>query len=485
MTLPELRPYQRACVDFVKTRPGSGLFLPMGLGKSLVTLTALYELNPPHHVLVIGPKPVVESTWPAECEKWGFPIRFRSLTKDEKGRRLSKDDRHALYRDVASMPPTVWTLNREMVTDLVLSLPGRWRGKPNESAYVPEWPFGTLVIDESQSFKSYSSRRFKLLQPVVPQTERRILLSGTPNPQGLEDLWSQLYLIDGGVRLGDCITRFREAFMLPGHVKNPETGYPVGWTPRPGAEDEVFDRISDVVVSLRALEGVIPPETVIDVPVEISPKERALYERFKRDAVLEFADDEGHVDAVAVNAAVLASKLQQMASGTIYLEDGTYEVIHSRKMPVLDAIVDYAGSPVLVAYKYRSDLAELTHHFEGSDVSFEVFDGTPEMVERWNARKISVMAIQPQAAGHGLNLQFGGHTLVWYTLDWALEPYLQCNARLTRSGQADPVQVYRLITRGTNDERVAERLADKNVSQQALLDAVRAEYGMGEERIDL
>ncbi len=478
----QLRPYQRWCIDFIKSRPSAGLFLPMGMGKSLIVLTALYELNPTDPVLVIGPKATIASTWPEELEKWGFPIRMRSLTEDERGKRLSNDARHELINSVADLPPAIYTINRELVPDLVECLPGTWvqprTSNPDNLPPKSQWsfkphdfPFKTVIIDESQSFKSYKSRRFKRLAEARPYIHRVIEMSGTPNPQSLEDLFSQLYLLDMGQRLGHNISSFRDRFMMPaGSLVNAQ-GYPLTWKPLPGGDQMVFDLIKDVVVSLPVLKDIMPPSEVLDVPVKLNRKIHSLLAKLKKELVMSL--DGG--DVVAANAGVLAAKLQQMASGTVYLEDGSYEVLHKRKLEVLDAIIEYAASPVLVAYYFKSDAEELTKHFADQDLAFEIFDGSPEMKQRWCNRKIDVMAIQPASAGHGLNLQSGGHTFVWYTMTWNSEHYQQANARLVRPGQTESVQIYRLIAEHTIDGRIAEVLAGKKAATDALIDAVKAE----------
>lgn len=481
MSQLQLRPYQRWCVDFIKTRPAAGLFLPMGMGKSLIVLTALYELNPTEPVLVIGPKATIKSTWPEEVEKWGFPLRMHSLTEDENSKRLSAEDRHALINSVADRPPAIWTIHRDLVADLVESLPGTWtipaskKGKENvpksQMTFTPDYfPFKTVVIDESQSFKSYNSNRFRRLAAARPHIHRVIEMSGTPNPQGLTDLFSQIFLLDQGARLGQNITQFRNQFMMPGRVTNSE-GYPVKWDPLPGAEQRVFSLIRDIVVSLPILKDIMPPSMVLDVSVKLSPSEYKTIAKMKKDLVLSLEDG----DVVAANAGVLSSKLQQMASGTVYLEDKSYSVIHSRKMPVLDAIIEDAASPVLVLYFFKSDATELEKHFANTDVNFQVFDGSREMKEAWCRREIDVMALQPASACHGLNLQAGGHTMVWYTMTWNSEHYQQANARLVRPGQTEPVQIYRLLAENTIDKRMVDTQAIKKAGTDALIEAVKLE----------
>ena len=458
-----LQPHQRAACDFLHTHPFAGLFLPMGAGKTATVLAYLCEKAPAHHVLIVGPKPVVRSTWTAEIEKFGLPVRVRSLVQDGKGRPLSKDKRLEAYASIAAEPPSVWFVNREMVPDLVERVTD-----PRDRART--WPFPTVVLDEAQSFKSPRSKRFKALKSVRPGISNLIELTGTPAPNSLEDVWALVYLLDGGARLGATITSYREKYFRPGRVR--VNGYPVQWIPLPGAREAIYARISDIAMSMDALSHLMPPVTVDDRILRLDKAQRDAYEKLKRDMVLEFDADN---EVVAANAAVLSAKLLQMASGAIYVNGGNsqFQVIHRQKADECVRIAENAGSPVLVAYHFKSDLKMLEEAFGQAQIPAETFDGSPEMVKRWNDQDIPVMFLQPASAGHGLNLQFGGHTLVWHTMPWNLEHYLQTNARIARQGQANPVMIHRLIVEDTIDEKVADALSRKQVDQQGLLDAIR------------
>lgn len=435
---------------------------------TLTVLEGLYELNPQGHVLVIGPKPVMKATWADEIAKFGFPFRTNSLIVDERGRQRKRDDRHALYRDLASMPPSIWFLNREMVCDLIENLPRR--GK------AVEWPFPVVVIDEAQSFKSYSAKRFKALAAMRPAISRIVELSGTPTPNGMEDLWPLMYLLDGGERLGDCITRYRERYFYPDpYIRTPQ-GYPAKWHLQEGADKLIYDAVGDLVISMRNIASTMPTVTYNDIHLEMGKDEWALYKELMKESVLEF--EEGH-QVVAANSAVLQAKLLQLASGALYLDgtNTTWQEVHHLKLDAVMDIVSNAGSPVLVAYWFKSDRKMLEDRFAAEGVQFAAFDGSPQMVHDWNARKIPVMLVQPASAGHGLNLQQGGHTLVWYTLTFNLEHYIQTNARIYRQGQPDPVIIHRLIVNRTVDEKVALALEQKTDAQDAFTDAVR--YALG------
>lgn len=458
---PPLHQYQRYACNFIISHPFCGLFLTMGLGKSFTTLMALYRINPKHHVLIIAPKNIARSTWIDEIEKWGIPLRYQSLIVKDNGKPLSKKDREALYEQTLNQPPTIYFINRELVSDLVDYMTHRRK--------TPVWPFANIVIDESQSFKSYKSARFKALKLVRPAIKRIILLTGTPTPNGLMDLWSQIYLLDGGKRLGKNITTYRNTFFRPGTIVN---GYPVNWIPIYGAEQEIYRRISDLVISVKNTKLKLPTITYNNVFVHMDDSEKALYDRMKRDQVLPL--DSG--DITAANAAVLSAKLSQMASGALYIDDEHhYKVIHEKKLEQTAYIIRNTDSPVIVAYHFKSDLDLLQQYLTKEGLNPTVFDGSPDMIHQWNNRQIPVLLLQPASAGHGLNLQQGGHTLIWYTVPWSLEEYLQCNARLYRQGQTEPVIIHHILTAKTIDSHILQAIDKKDMSQNALLDAVKAE----------
>lgn len=395
----------------------------------------------------------------------------------------------------------------------------------------PTWPFRTVIIDESQGFKSHSSRRFQALKAIRPTVDRFIELTGTPAANGLEGLWSQMYLLDGGEALGHNITAFRDRWFTPKMV--PGTNTPAKWMPNPGAEDEIHRAIRHLVMSAKNTELNLPGRTIENVTVKLAPNLMEDYKSFKRELVLDVVsqhlaplarvefdqwlntpesnaqtiraelsgltgDDhedayQGHLQrfleanhvslvttVVAQNEAVLTSKLLQYASGTLYTSDpddpstkGRYEVVHTAKAKMAEYLIrNNGGSPVLLAYHFRSDKEQLLARLTKAGIAAEEFDGSRTMVRRWNAGRVEVMLAHPASAGHGLNLQDGGHTLIWYTLPFSLGHYLQMNKRLDRPGQTRPVTIYRLLTKGTHDDRMPGVLQEKKNTQDTLLDAV-------------
>lgn len=453
---PPMHDYQKYAMNFIITHPYCGLFLEMGMGKTYTTLMALCNLNLKSHVLVIAPKNIARSTWIDEIEKWQIPFRTKSLIVKPNGKNFTKKERLEIYQQVLNDPPTVYFINRELIPDLVSNL--------------PVWPFPNVVIDESQSFKTYNSKRFKALKSIRPFVERMILLTGTPTPNGLMDLWSQIYLLDQGYRLGNFITRFREQYFYPTLYVQ---GHPVGWELKSGAETEIYRRISDIVISMKNTKLQLPKLTMNDVYVHMDESEMKLYQRMKKDQVLTF-DKVG--DVTAVNAAVLAAKLSQMASGALYTDEKrNFKIIHKKKLEQVAYILRNLDSPAIIAYHFQSDLIMLEKYLKDVGIDAYRFDGSPEMIHTWNEGKIPVMLLQPASAGHGLNLQQGGHTLIWYTMPWSLEEYLQCNARLYRQGQSEHTVIHHILCKGTIDERIHNILQKKDASQSALIEAVKAQ----------
>jgi len=455
--------HQQITKDFILSHPYCGIYLKMGLGKTLATLAALYDLNPSSHVLVSAPYNIARSTWLNEIRKWNLPFRCKSLIVNDKGKKLSREKRIVLYATIPNEQPTMWFINRELLCDLIHNMPtGMLYGRP-----VPIWPFQIVILDESQSYKSHASVRFKALQKVRPQMQRVIELSGTPKPKGIEDMWSQIYLLDQGYRLGKNITAFRNYFMHPTMVVN---GHSVGWKPNIGAEDEVHRRIADITMSLENSSMYIPPITYNNIDIFMDDDEMKLYKRLKKELVLDIGD----IEVIAANAGVLSVKLSQMASGALYTDDKrTFHVIHTHKLEMCEYIVNNANDNVIIAYHFHSDKYMLLDYFKQVDIPCVVFDGSPEMQDAWNHKQIPVMLAQPASTGHGLNIQDGGHTLVWYTIPTSLEEYQQCNARLWRQGQNEPVIIHHLLTYGTIDHRLLRNNQAKDASQRSLLDAVR------------
>lgn len=457
MKIP-LHTYQIMAKDFVLTHPYCGLFLQMGLGKSAIVLEALWEMNPSEHVLVIAPKTVAKCTWINEITKWDVGFRTQSLIINERGKQLSKKKRDAIYDSIPSSPPTMYFINREMIPALVKRFPAN------------TWPFQIVIIDESQSFKSYNSERFKALKSVRPWIMRLVELTGSPTPKDLMDIWAQIFLLDMGERLGVNITRFRSMYFDPGLIVN---NYPVTWRPKYGAEDEIYRRIGDLVISMKNKYVQLPPLTLNPISVEMDPDEMAVYKDFMKTSVIEITED---LAIEAANAAVLSAKLSQMASGAIYTDSKKHEylVIHKHKLEMCEYIVNNTPGNVIIAYHFQSDMDMIIRHFKELDMEATVFDGSPEMELAWNEKKIPILLIQPASGGRGLNLQEGGNTLIWYTLPWSLEEYEQTNARIYRQGQANPVIIHQLMTKGTIDTKILRALEAKDTSQQRLLSAVEA-----------
>lgn len=455
-----LHPYQEYTKNFIINTPKCGVFLDMGSGKTLITLTALMDIKPKGHILVIAPKTIARSTWLDEIRKWNIGVRTKSLIVNERGRNLSIKKRNELFEKIWTDPPTMYFINRELITKLIDAMPM----KHNKVL----WPFPTVIIDELQSFKSYNAKRFKYMKSIQSQITRFIGLTGTPTPKGLEDLWAEIYLMDGGERLGKTITAYRQDYFYPAMYID---GHPVNYLPQPNAEQIIYDKIKDIVISIKNPNIKLPALTITDFPIYLNDTEKKLYKKFVKTQVLETLDGQ---QVTAANAAVLFAKLRQMASGSIYTNKSEYTIIHNHKLEACEYIVNNTNSPVLIAYHFKSDKEMLIDYLNKNDTPAVVFDGSPEMLQAWNAREIKVMLIQPASAGHGLNLQHGGHTLVWYTLPASLEGYLQTNARLYRQGQNEPVTIIRLMTDGTVDHKILRLLEYKDFSEKSLLDAVSA-----------
>ena len=439
--------YQQFATDFILNQSICCLMLDMGLGKTVITLTALWQLTldsfDVSRVLVIAPKRVAEDTWPKELAKWEHLTGLTSSLVLG-----SAAERKAALQKKAFL----YIINRENVTWLV------------KNHY---WDFDMVVIDELSSFKSNNAERFKAMKKVRPMITRIVGLTGTPAPNTLLDLWPQMYLMDMGQRLGRFIGGFRDRFFLP-DKRNREIIY--SYKTREGAEDAIYALISDICISMKAADYLDMPERIDNrIEVSMSPKERKLYDDFQKDMVLSIGDEE--LDAV--NAAALSNKLLQMANGAVYGEDKKVIPIHDRKLNALEDLVEAAnGKPLLVAYWYKHDLQRIKARFKNA----RCID-TAKDIDDWNAGKIPLALIHPASAGHGLNLQDGGCTIVWFGLTWSLELYQQLNARLWRQGQKHTVVIHHIVTKGTHDEDVMRALENKDTRQSALIEAVRARIG--------
>lgn len=473
---PELKPYQKVAQDFIVDRPHCGIYLGMGGGKSLTTLSALAQVRPSGHILVAAPINIARSTWIDEIEKWSFPLRTRSLIVNENDVKLSRKKRMEAYGQVFQDKPTMYFINRELIPDLIDNIPV----SSQNGRKVIQWPFPTVILDESQGFKSPSSIRFKALRRVRPAILRLIELTGTPTPHSLLDLWSQVYLLDEGLALGKSMTEYRTRYFTATKMVN---NRPVAWEPNPGAKEQIYQRIGHLVMSTENSDIPLPDVSIDQVSVKLPKKVKAAYDAFAREQVLELAhpdpNNPGRLIITADNAGILHNKLIQFASGTIYTGENhakDFVEIHDEKLQMTDYLLNNnGGSPAIVAYRYQSDRTRLMKYLTKQGHSPQVFNGSRQMVKDWNAEKIPVMLLQPASAGHGLNLQDGGHTLIWFTLPDSLEHYQQANARLVRIGQQNKVQIWELITAETKDARMPKMLARKSGTQQDLLDAVRAD----------
>lgn len=437
--------YQRYATEFILSHPISAVFLEMGLGKSVITLSAIFDLCLDSFlvckVLVIAPLRVARDTWPAEINKWdhlkGLSYSVAVGTEKERIDALKKQS-------------TLYIINRENVDWLV------------HKSGIP-FHFDMVVIDELSSFKSYGAKRFKSLLKVRPSVKRIVGLTGTPSSNGLMDLWAELRILDLGQRLGRYISHYRNTYFTP-DKRNAQIIFT--YKPLPGAEEEIYKQISDITISMKSTDYLKMPEYVSnEVFVTLSEKEWKVYSDFKEDMVANLGDEE--IDAV--NAAVLSGKLLQMANGAVYDSENKAHVIHDKKLDALEDLIEGAnGKPVLVAYWYKHDLERIRDRFPVRQIQ------SSKDIEDWNDGKIPIAVIHPASAGHGLNLQSGGSTLIWFGLTWSLELYQQTNARLYRQGQKDTVIVHHIITKNTIDEDVLLALTKKEKTQDALIDAVKA-----------
>ena len=436
--------YQRYATNFIINNPISAVLLEMGLGKSVISLSAINELMLDYfdvsRTLVIAPLRVAISTWPEEIKKWEHLkyLTYSVVTGSEKER-----------LDALKKPAHIYIINRENVDWLITKSGFRWF-------------FDMVVIDELSSFKSYQAKRFKSLLKARPKVKRIVGLTGTPSSNGLMDLWAEFRLLDMGERLGRFIGQYREIYFKP-DKRNGAIIY--SYKPLPFAEKAIYKKISDITVSMKAEDYLIMPEKINnEVFVNLSDKEREAYDSFKKDLVISIKDKE--IDAV--NAAALSNKLLQMASGSVYDEDKNTVHIHDRKLDALEDLIEGAnGKPVLIAYWYKSDLKRIKDRFDVRELK------TSADFKEWNQGKIPIAIIHPASAGHGLNLQAGGSTLIWFSLTWSLELYEQTNARLYRQGQKETVVIHHILCKNTIDEDVMKALENKNKTQAALIEAVK------------
>lgn len=439
--------YQRYAAEFIITHPISALLLDMRLGKTSITLTAindlLFDSFEIHKVLVVAPLRVARDTWCAEIEKWEHLRNLRySVVVGTAQERIS-----ALH-----VPADIYIINRENIQWLV------------EESGLP-FDFDMAVIDELSSFKNHLSKRFRAFMKARPKLKRIVGLTGTPAGNGLMDLFAEFKLLDMGERLGRLIGLYRNTYFQP-DKRNGMVVY--SYKPLPDAEQQIYDKISDITISMKATDHLKMPELISsEYTVRLSENEKEKYDRLKKDLILSTEDNE----VTAANAASLSNKLSQMANGAVYSDDESIIEIHNRKLDALEDIIESMnGRPLLVAYWFKHDLERIRKRFEVREIR------SSADISEWNSGKIPVALIHPASAGHGLNLQSGGSTLVWFGLTWSLELYQQTNARLWRQGQiADTVVIQHIVAKGTIDEQIMKALKTKDTTQAALITAVKAE----------
>lgn len=441
--------YQQYCIDRIINDPAIGLFLDMGLGKTAITLSAIkklkYEYWRSAKVLVIAPKKVAESTWSKEAAKWEelCSLRF-SFVLGSAEKRLK----------ALKTPADIYMINRENVMWLV-------------DYYRNAWPFDTVIIDESSSFKNHQAKRFKALKAVRSHIDRIVLLTGTPTSRGLMDLWAQIYLLDCGKRLGRNITAYREAFFVPDKCSRTTI---FSYAPKDGAEETIYNAISDICVSMKAEDYLELPELVYnDIPVKLDTAAQKAYDRLERDTLLPVDD----TVITAGSAAVLRGKLLQLCNGAVYDEDKNVMQIHDCKIEaLLETVEQLNGQHAIICYNFQHDKTRLLEALKATHLTVKVYEGKAEE-DAWNAGDIDLLLVQPASCGYGLNLQEGGHHIIWFGLTDSLELYQQTNKRLHRQGQPYPVIVHHLLVQGGTDEDVIKSLGGKADVQDSLLEALK------------
>ena len=444
--------YQKYAIEFIESHPIAAVILQMGLGKTVCTLTAIehlmYDTFEVSKVLIVAPLRVAKVTWSDEINKWDHlsHLTYSVAVGSEKERLSALKKKADLYM-----------INRENLQWLI------------EKSGLP-FDYDMVVLDELSSFKSWQSKRFRAFMKVRPKVQRVVGLTGTPSSNGLMDLFAEFKCLDMGERLGRFITQYRNAFFIPDRM-NGQVVY--SYKPRPFAEEEIYRRIGDITISMKALDHLKMPELIENrYPVYMDDGEKQQYESMKKDLILPYLENE---TITAANAAALSGKLCQMANGAVYSDEGSVAHIHDRKLDALEDIIEAAQGPILLCYWFKHDLERITRKLDELKVEYARIssDGSICM---WNEGKFQVGLIHPASAGHGLNLQAGGNHIVWFGLTWSLELLEQTNARLWRQGQrAETVVVQYLVTAGTIDERILDAISKKEQDQNALIDAVKAE----------
>lgn len=448
--------YQKYAIDFILEHPIAAILLDMGMGKTSIVLTAIMELIydrfEVNKVLIIGPLRVARTTWPEEIKKWEHlkGLRYSVVVGTTTERKA------ALKADA-----DVYIINRENVPWLI------------EQSGMP-FDYDMVVVDELSSFKSWQSKRFRSLMKVRPQVKRIVGLTGTPSSNGLMDLFAEFKVLDMGKRLGRFIGQYREWYFKPDRMNGP-----IVYTYKllPGAEEAIYEKISDITISMKGTDYLDMPELIsTEYKVYLDEEEKAKYQALKEELVLQLPGGE----VTAANAASLSGKLSQLANGAIYDDDGSVNIFHQKKLDGLEDLIESAnGKPVLVAYWFKHDLSRITERLSQLGVHYEKLDSDAS-IQRWNKGQIDVGLIHPQSAGHGLNLQSGGNIMIWFGITWSLELYQQTVARLWRQGQTEKtVSVIHIVTDGTVDERILKALEAKDLTQSALIDAVKVEVSDG------
>lgn len=442
--------YQRYCIQKILDLPSVGLFLDMGLGKSAITLTAINELKfyrfQVSKILVIAPKKVAEGTWQKECQKWDHlqHLRVSTVLGSEKQRMAA-----------LSATADIYVINRENVTWLV-------------DLYRDQWPFDMVVVDEFSSFKSHSAKRFKSLAAIRPHVNRFVGLTGTPSPNGLMDLWSELYLLDGGERLEKRFGAFRERYFRPGR----SNGYVVyEYLPRKGSREAILNKISDICISMKADDYLTLPDCIDnEVPVVLDNQARKAYNTLERQMVLELEDD----DLTVTSAAALSNKLLQLANGALYDAEGNVHEIHSAKIDALMELLEsLTGKPALLFYSFVHDKDRILAALHKTKLRVRTLNSVADQ-DAWNAGEVDVLLAHPASCAYGLNLQQGGNHIVWFGLPWNYEQYVQANKRLHRQGQTEKVIVHHLVVQDSRDEDVMKALGKKEKAQDYVLESLKA-----------
>ena len=444
--------YQQYCIDRLVADPRVALFLDMGLGKTIITLSAIYQLKyalfAVRKVLIIAPKKVAEATWQREAAKWdGVHILRMQTVLGTRARRLK----------ALNTPADIYIINRENVPWLV-------------EHYRNDWPFDMVVVDESSSFKNPRAKRFKALSYMYPHIKRTVLLTGTPSPNGIIDLWSQIYLLDRGERLGGTFSGFRNRYFTPGE-RSRDIIYT--YDPKDGAEDAIMNAISDVAISMKANDYLqLPPVVEDTIPVVLDAKARRAYDTMERTMVLELLQSGEQI--TAASAAALSNKLQQLANGAVYNEEHKTHAVHDCKIEAfMELIEQLNGKSALVFYNFQHDLARIVEALRQTNLRVRVLRGAEDELA-WNHGEVDILLAHPASAAYGLNLQDGGNHVVWYGLNWSLELYQQANKRLHRQGQTQTVIVHHLVCTDTRDEDILHAISMKERAQEFVLESLKA-----------